>query len=247
MAGPSLPDGAVPSDGGPLAFVDDLDRPVLADDDHHHLARVRRVRDGEALVLADGRGSWRPARMAGATPEPVGEVVVAAPPAPAIGVGFALVKGSKPELAVQKLTELGVDRIVPFAAARSVVRWDAAKAAAAQVRLAKVAREAAAQSRRPWLPEVAEVATFAVAAAEPGAALAERGGEPVGLHHPFVLVGPEGGWSDDERDGRPHVALGPGVLRAETAAIVAGALLVALRAGVVSPGREAPRVSGRRS
>ena len=96
MAGRSLPDGTIPSDGGPLAYVADLDRPGLDEEDHHHLARVRRVRDGDALIVGDGRGRWRRARMAAATPEPVGEIVVAAPPAPRIGVGFALVKGAKP-------------------------------------------------------------------------------------------------------------------------------------------------------
>ena len=226
----------VPSGGGPLAYVDDLAAPHLADDDHHHLARVRRVRAGDALVLSDGRGAWRPARFAGHEPEPTGEIVAEERPGPELGVAFALVKGTKPELAVQKLTELGIERIVPFVADRSVVRWDAAKASAAQARLAKVARGAAAQSRRAWLPAVEPIADFASVAAEPGAARCDRDGEPPGLDRPFLLVGPEGGWSPVERDAAlPVVRLGPGVLRAETAAIAAAAVLVALRAGVVGP------------
>ncbi len=80
---------------------------------------------------------------------------------PAVTVAFALVKGERPEWVTQKLTELGVDTIVPFTAARSVVRWDDRKAAANRDRLERVAREAAMQSRRCWLPEVASVATFA--------------------------------------------------------------------------------------
>jgi 16S rRNA (uracil1498-N3)-methyltransferase len=232
----ALVGGAVPSGGGPLVFVDDLDAPVLDADDHHHLARVRRVRDGDPLVLSDGRGCWRPARMAGDAPTPEGAIVASAAPSPTVGIAFALVKGSKPELAVQKLTELGVDRIVPFAAARSVVRWDAAKQAGAQVRLARVAKEAAMQSRRAWLPEVADVATFAQVAALDGAAIADRGGAPVSLERPFLLIGPEGGWAPEELEvDLPRVALAEGVLRAETAAIVAGSLLVALRAGIVAP------------
>jgi 16S rRNA (uracil1498-N3)-methyltransferase len=228
---------AIPSGGGPLVFVDRLDQPELDDADHHHLARVRRTRDGDELIVGDGAGRWAPARMAGASPELTGDVVVVERPSPAVGVGFALVKGAKPELVVQKLTELGVDRIAPFEAARSVVRWDAAKAGAAQARLVKVAREAAMQSRQAWLPEVLPVAGFAEVAALPGAALADRGGGAPNLATPFVLVGPEGGWDGAERSaGLPSVSLTTGVLRAETASIVAGALLVALRSGIVAPG-----------
>lgn len=232
----SLPAGAIPSDGGPLAFVADLDDPQLDDVDHHHLARVRRVRDGEALILGDGRGRWRRARMAAARPELDGDIVATERPSPAVAVGFALVKGAKPELVVQKLTELGVDRIAPFTAARSVVRWEPAKAAANRERLAKVAREAAMQSRQAWIPQVDALEPFSVVAAAEGAALAERGGAAPSLERPFVLVGPEGGWDDAERAALDHVAIGTGVLRAETAAIVAGALLTALRAGVVAAG-----------
>jgi 16S rRNA (uracil1498-N3)-methyltransferase len=227
---------AVPSDGGPLVFVEELDHPVLSDEDHHHLARVRRVRDGDPLVVGDGGGRWRSARMAATRPEPVGDVVAVDRPTPPVGVGFALVKGTKPELMVQKLTELGVDRIVPFAAARSVVRWDPAKADAGHKRLERVAREAAMQSRQPWIPFVEPVQDFRSLVARPGVALAERGGTPPGLRYPLVLVGPEGGWAPEELAvDVPRVALATGVLRAETAAITAGVVLVALRAGLVGP------------
>lgn len=167
----------------------------------------------------------------------MGAIVHAARPTPAVGVGFALVKGQKPELVVQKLTELGVDRIQPLVAARSVVRWDGDKAGAALARWQKVAREAAMQSRRPWVPVVDTVVPFAaVASAAHGACRADAEGGPVSLDRPLVLVGPEGGWTDDERAvDLPVVGLGDGVLRAETAAIVAGALLTALRAGLVGP------------
>ena len=92
------------------------------------------------------------------------------------------------------------------------------------------------QCRRPWLPVVDEVADFAAASELPGAALADLGGAPPTLDHPTVLVGPEGGWSDDERArGLPTVALGAHVLRAETAAMTAAALLGAIRATLVGP------------
>ena len=91
------------------------------------------------------------------------------------------------------------------------------------------------QCRRAWLPEIDDVRTFAEIAAAPGACAAERGGGPVALGNPTVLVGPEGGWSDAERlQGLPFVSLGPHVLRAETAAIVAGALLTTLRGHLVT-------------
>ena len=228
--------GAIPADGGPLVFVDDLDAPRLATDDHHHLARVRRVRDGDPLILGDGRGAWRRARMAGDAPEPDGEVVAARRPSPPLAVGFALSKGDKPEWCVQKLTELGIDRIVAFTAARSVVRWDDRKAAAAHERRVKGARAAAAQSRAAHLPVVEPVTDFAAVAARPGACRADRGGAPPTLAHPLVLVGPEGGWDETERAAElPAVGLAGGVLRAELAAIAAGAVLAALRHGLVAP------------
>ena len=234
-----------PAAGAAHAFVSDLDRPELAPDDRHHLERVLRLRPGEELTISDGAGGWRRCRF-GLPLEPVGEVRREERMHPEITVAFALTKGERPEWAVQKLTELGVDRIAPFAAARSVVRWDDARAARHVERLRRVAREAAVQSRRAWLPVVDELTTFAAAAAPP-AALAERGGAPPSLAHPVVLVGPEGGWAPEELAvGLPTVGLGPQVLRAETAAVAAGALLCALRAGVVFPsGGESPPLPAR--
>jgi 16S rRNA (uracil1498-N3)-methyltransferase len=229
---------------GPLVFVDDLDAPTLSDDDHHHLTRVRRVRSGEAITIADGRGRWRPALL-GSVVEVTGPIEEAPRPAPALAVGFALVKGSKPELIVQKLTELGIDRIIPFRAARSVVRWDDERATAALRRLRAVARSAAMQCHRAWLPVLDEVADLAALAGTPGLALADRTGSPPDLDHPTVLVGPEGGWAPEERAlGLPSVALGGHVLRAETAAVAAGALLGALRAGLVGTTTYQPVTEG---
>src|SRR5262249_48174279 len=157
-------------------FVDDLDVPTLGDADAHHLRRVLRLRDGDALSLSDGHGRWRPAvlRIHGDRLElaDAGAVHAVAKRTPAVTIGFALVKGSRPELVVQKLTELGVDRIVPFEAERSVVQWDEARARHHEDRLARVAREAAMQCHRCWLPAVERVTTFAALVAEPGAAIA---------------------------------------------------------------------------
>jgi 16S rRNA (uracil1498-N3)-methyltransferase len=154
-----------------------------------------------------------------------------------VTVAFALTKGDRPEWVVQKLTEIGVDVIRPFVAAHSVVRWDADKASAHHARFERVAREAAMQSRRAWLPRVEPLASFgeAVAGVGPAAALAHPGGEPPKLDRPALLVGPEGGFSEDEVScGLPAVGLGPTVLRAETAALAAGLALAWLRAGVLA-------------
>ena len=217
------------------AFVDDLDHPQLRVEDRHHFERVLRLRPGAAITVSDGLGGWRPCSV-GAELQTSGPVEHDPAPTPALTIGFALVKGERPELIVQKLTELGADRVIPFVAARSVVRWDSDKAARQHERLITIAREAAMQSRRTWLPAIEPLVPFAVVAALPGAALAQRGGGPPSLALPVLLVGPEGGWAAEElAAGLPHVDLGPHVLRAETAAIGAIAVVAALRGGLVAP------------
>ena len=221
----ALPDGQ----GGPHVYVEDLDEPVLANEDRHHLARVLRLRDGDSLTVGDGLGRWRPARF-GSDLRIDGEVVEVPAASRTVAVGFALIKGGRPELVVQKLTELGVDHILPLAAERSVVRWDEAKVASQYERMVRVAREAGMQSRRARLPEVAPVAPVESLL---NAAMAEPGGEVLGTDVDVLLVGPEGGWTPEELRERRRISLGSTILRAETAAIVAGALLVALRDGRV--------------
>lgn len=221
----------------PLAahvFVDDITAPSLRDDDAHHLLRVLRLRDGEAVSASDGRGSWRSCVVCDGGLDPTGDVATVSQPAPVVTIGFALTKGDKPEFTVQKLCEVGVDRIVPIEAGRSIVKWDAAKKARNVERWRAVARAAAMQSRRVWLPEVTDVQPL-VAVLGDGVALGHPGGAALSLAHPTVLVGPEGGWTDDEAAGRAHVDLGPTTLRAETAAVAAAVLLVALRDGRVGP------------
>ena len=219
------PDGS----HGPHVIVASVESPVLDDADRHHLTRVLRVRDGDPVTVGDGAGRWRPCRL-GAQPEPVDRVMLVGRPEPAVAVAFALIKGGRPELVVQKLTEVGVDRIVPFVAARSVVQWDDVKAEKNIERLRRVAREAVMQSRRAWVPEVDALASFAEVAAEPGVCLADRGGGAVRLETPLVMIGPEGGWSDAEAAlVERRVRLAEPVLRAETAAIAAGVLLCSAR------------------
>jgi 16S rRNA (uracil1498-N3)-methyltransferase len=148
-------------------------------------------------------------------------------------IAFAPVKGEKPELIVQKLTELGIDEIIPLApTSRSVVRWDAAKAEKQTGRLQRVANEASMQSRRVWLPKVHPVTQLADLVSRSEVAFAEPGGVEVAASHRTIVVGPEGGFAPEELNGSvSRVSLGESVLRAETAAIVAGALMTRCRRG----------------
>ena len=216
---------------GPHVFVESLASPMLSDDDRHHLAKSLRVRPGDPLTLSDGAGSWRTARF-GEPLEVSGEIVT--PPAPAyeLGLAVALTKSSKPEFAVQKATELGIDVVVLFGADHSVAKWDDAKAAKQLLRLNRVAREAAMQSHRVTIPAVEIVADLdtVIQTWATGLARADFGGEQVAEHARMIAIGPEGGWSERERRALPAaVELGPHVLRAETAAVVASSQLVTSR------------------
>lgn len=223
--------------------VGDLATLELDDADRHHLARVLRIRPGEPVTATDGAGRWRVGRAPAGWPSSGdalvadGEVHHAAAHAPRITIGLALTKGDKPELAVQKLTELGVDRVVLLAAAHSVVRWDEDKVTRNLGRLQAIAREALMQSRGVWLPSVEGVRSVASMLTEPGVAMADAGHHPVTLDHPTVLIGPEGGWSVEESSlSVAKVSLGETVLRAETAALACCTLLGALRSGAVQGG-----------
>jgi 16S rRNA (uracil1498-N3)-methyltransferase len=232
-------------------FVEELDALELRPADAHHLAHVLRLRSGDLVTASDGAGRWRRCRLAVAAGvarlEADGPVVHAPRPVPAVTVGFALPKRGRPEWAVQKLTEAGVDRVVPLRSARSVVRWDGPEAGLERLR--RVAREAAMQARLAYLPEVAPLSSFAdavAALADAGGALADPAGEPLSLATPAVLVGPEGGFDEAERAcGLPLVRLGPTRLRTETAAVAAGLLLCALRSGSVRAAAWSPPTTAR--
>jgi 16S rRNA (uracil1498-N3)-methyltransferase len=243
-AGPSGDAEVTPLTARAHVFVADLDAPIIQADDEHHLRRVLRLAPGSDVTAGDGAGRWRPCRLGdGPVLEMAGEPVAERRPEPPVTVAFALVKGERPELVVQKLTELGVDRILPFVAGRSVVRWDSDRADRHIERWRTIARQAAMQCRRTTLPEVAPVATFESVAALPGAALADAFGTPPSLDLPVALIGPEGGWTPAEKAvGLPIVRLGAHVLRAETAAITAGAVLTALRAGILAEVRRSDHI-----
>ena len=250
-------------------FLEDVEVPALklSEADFHHLSRVLRLRPGEAVSASDGAGRSLACRWTGARAlEPAGDISYQDRPWPPVTVAFALTKGEHPEWAVQKLTEAGVDRVIVMTTARCVARWGAGDSPRRLARLREVARQAAMQSRRVWLTSVDGPLTFsqlvsaggvvtvsessdvhagAAPAGAAGVALAVPEGSPPSLATPTVLVGPEGGWSDEELAAVVnHVALGPHVLRAETAALAAGVLLAALRSHLVA---EVPRAPTTRS
>ena len=205
-------------------FVGSVDAPDPSPDDLHHLFRALRLRDGEVVTVSDGAGAWRTTVTRAGVLVPMGEVVHERAPRPC-HIAAAIPKGDRAEWMVQKLTEVGATEIVLLHCARSVVRWEGERGAKQLARLRRVAREAASQSRRVWLPEVAGPVPFSEVASRRGAVMAEPDGDVdlvTGSAAELVLVGPEGGFSAEELAAPvAHVRLLDTVLRVETAAIAA--------------------------
>jgi len=225
---------------------------TIEGEDARHLAVVRRASPGDVIRLADGRGTIVKARLTSVTPRAVGAELLdrtqIPPPSPRVEVHQGLAKGDKVDGVIRHLVEMGVDGIVVFEAGRSVARWDDARQAAAGRRWSTIAREAAKQSHRAWLPALSGPlpgARGAAAAASGGLGLvahpaagcrlhdvlAERTSGPGGPASVWVVVGPEGGLSDEEvaafgAAGAVPVSLGPQILRTETASVVAAALVL---------------------
>ncbi|GLZ00918.1 16S rRNA (uracil(1498)-N(3))-methyltransferase [Actinoplanes sp. NBRC 103695] len=236
----------------PLFLVGELpagDTATLDGPEGHHAADVQRVRPGERVVLADGRGGTV---VASVTEVAKGSVRLAllerssAPrPSPSLTVVQGIPKGERGELAVQAMTEVGVDEIIPWAATRCVTQWRGERGAKSQAKWASTAREAAKQSRRSWLPLVSgapDLSTKQVAARLAGAAAAfvlhEDATVPLSsadlpsAGEIALVVGPEGGIADAEIDafvaaGARPVRLGDAVLRTSTAGVAAIAVLSA--------------------
>jgi len=236
----------------PVHLVESLDGVAtgslveVSGDEAHHAVAVRRLREGEQVVLTDGRGASATGTVA-ATGKRLLTVTVASVsheprPEPAITVVQALPKGDRGELAVEVLTEVGVDRIVPWGASRSVAVWKGERATRSHAKWQATAREAAKQSRRAWLPTVTPLASTAdlaavVAEADLAVVLHEDGSVPLSaIDVPpagrlVVVVGPEGGVTPEElellADAGAHVVrLGAEVLRTSTAGVVAVAALL---------------------
>jgi 16S rRNA (uracil1498-N3)-methyltransferase len=218
----------------------------------HHAATVRRLAVGEKLELSDGAGLVFSAVVTAvrghALQVELSTRLLVGAYEPRITVVQALAKGDRDELAVQTMTEVGVDAIVPWQASRSIVRWDdAARAEKALARWRSTAREAAKQARRPWLVDVPALATTRDVAARIESAVANKGVAVV-LHEAsdrpltelafadatevVLVIGPEGGIADDEiaafeTAGAATCRLGPTVLRTSTAGTVAATIVLA--------------------
>ena len=206
-------------------FVDAINAPVLDEVDAHHLLRVLRVKPSDAVTVSDGKGKWYSAVLnADASINATSEVFMTVAPSWPLTVAFSLVKGDRPEWTVQKLTEIGIDEIVVLApTVRSVVRWDHDRSNKNIERLRRVAREAAMQSRRTWLPNVHGVTEMSTIA---NLFIADPSGVCLDASHRAIAVGPEGGFAPQEtEDCDGLVSLGDTVLRAETAAVSAAVLM----------------------
>lgn len=239
----SLPVHLAPS----LAGTRVGDAVEITGDEAHHAVAVRRLKVGESVILTDGLGTSARAdvsstgkRIFTAT---VTSVTVEEEPTPSVTVVQALPKGDRGELAVEVLTEIGAQTIVPWSADRSVAVWRGERAARSHAKWAATAREAAKQSRRSWFPTVTPLATTPEVAALLGEAdLAvvlheEATGELSATSVPadgtmVVVVGPEGGITGAELDsftaaGAQPVRMGREVLRTSTAGVAAVAALLA--------------------
>ena len=216
---------------------------ALSGDEARHAVTVSRVRAGERIAIGDGRGTLVHGVVASTGAREleltVDEVLVEGAATPRITLVQALAKGDRDELAVQAATELGVDAIVPWAASRSISRWEGPKAEKGRQRWATIVREAVKQSIRSWLPSVSPVTTTAqlperLAGArmlllEPTAATPLSDLEADGRDLALV-VGPEGGIAPAELEilvaaGAEPVRLGASVLRTSTAGPAAIAVL----------------------
>jgi 16S rRNA (uracil1498-N3)-methyltransferase len=211
-----------------------------------HASTVRRLVPGERADITDGAGTVAECVVAAARPGELELTVLTMRtvprPQPQATVLQAIPKGDRGELAVELLTEVGADIIVPWAAERSVTVWRGDRAAKSHSRWCTAAEEAAKQSRRAWFPEVTKQADLAAAARRvAGASLAVMldpdAAEPVtAMKLPVtgeivLVVGPEGGISPTEADtllkaGAIPARLGPTVLRASTAGVVAAGILL---------------------
>jgi 16S rRNA (uracil1498-N3)-methyltransferase len=220
---------------------------VLDGPEGRHAATVQRLGVGESLVVTDGSGTSAVGTVVRAERDrlevELGDVVLAPQPQPRLVVVQALAKADRGELAVATVTEVGADVVVPWAAARCVVRWEGMRGEKALARWRSTSRESAKQSRRSRFPEVTGVAsTGDVVGRLRGAALAavlhEEAATPLGaaalpeVGDVVLVIGPEGGISADElaafgAAGAAAYRLGPSVLRTSTAGAVGAAVLLA--------------------
>ncbi len=223
----------------PAGRIGTAGRVELTREERHYLCDVLRLPDGAALEVFDGVGGRYPAILVAGTVLELGARVAEPPPARPLVLAQALVKGDKMELVIQKATELGVQAIAPFAAARSVVRLEGDRASERVQRWQRIADEAARQSGRADVHRVLPIVPFpkllerSVAEGVRPLVLFERersrrlsealAANPGPAH---LVIGPEGGFADEEiaaadQAGSETVTLGRLVLRTETAGLAA--------------------------
>lgn len=203
--------------------VDDIAAPLLSRDDEHHLRRVLRAREGEEVVLSDGAGRWR---FATVTPTglDVTSAVATDPAPPSTTLYLSPLKGERGEWAVAKATEVGVATIVPLVSARLAQKFRGEVRDRVLQRWRRIAAETCGQCRRTH--DLVLAAPLRPADVPADVAVADFAGDGDWRGVRAVAVGPEGGWAPDEWDApRRRVALGPTVLRGETAAVLAAALV----------------------
>ncbi len=209
-------------------FVDNIASPALSVQDQHHLEKVLRLRSGQKVTCSDGVSLWRECVWNGSHLDVIGGLNSVSPCGVLLSVAIAPLKGDRTDLVVEKLVEIGIDRIVLLEPMdHSVVRWSSDKVGHVMERYQRIARAASMQSRRISLPaiegpiNIADLATDQLAFAEPGSSGSWD-------HVRTLVIGPEGGFSVAEIAKAPAtVSLGSGILRAETAAIVGATLMIA--------------------
>ncbi len=236
----------------PVFVVEHLDagsggQYVLDGPEGRHAVSVKRLKPGESVVLTDGAGRWAACEVVGTEGKDrltvhMTEISEEPPQSPRITVVQALPKGDRGELAVETMTETGVDAIVPWAASRCITQWRGDRGVKALGKWRATAREAGKQSRRVRFPEVADAATSKqvaalLAQADFAAVLHESGEATLATAELptegeiVLVVGPEGGVSPEElalfeEAGAKAYRLGPTVLRTSTAGTAATALLL---------------------
>lgn len=219
----------------------------LSGSEGKHAATVKRMRQGERIQLTNGRGLRIRGSVSNVDAKSVSVAIESvandAPDALQLTLVQALAKGDRDELAIQACTELGISAVVPWQAERSVSRWDASKSIKGQARWQVICDEAAKQSLRSFFPVVSRVidsTTLPVTFENYDRVLVLDPSSTLGLAnvgsfegHVALIVGPEGGISDEElaefaAAGATRVHLGDSILRTSTAGIAAIATIQAL-------------------
>lgn len=218
----------------------------LSGDEAHHAAKAARLRVGERVQIGDGRGHLARAEATSINADAVELVVIDAwmveREQPEVWLAQSLAKQGRDEQAVEQATEVGVDRVIPLGTERAVVKWEGAKKTSGHERWQRIVREATKQSLQPYLAPVDSLHSLTELLERPDIqliALDHRADKSIldvpieplpGAPAIVLAVGPEGGWSDSEKEaivaaGGGVAKLGDGVLRASSAGPIALALM----------------------